>query len=277
MPQAKARTIGKQGIFASWVVKRSDLARWLGGNWESCQTTIHTDIESESPSWLILRHVLQNIPGKGIASILGTIQGDQVVVKAQLAGAARREYEFQQRLAGFPGFMRYHCMFTCGGNKADLEAFATVHEKTKLCKTKGTGMGVIVMPYMSKGSLEDYLRTRHADKATVRRILVAVIGSVYHAYKESSFTHGDLYCKNIVLSDTYQPFVIGFERSEFGSSWKQMQFWRDLDNLLGDIGRIPAYAAVNHVARAMFVHLAYGTEPNDPNIQDVCAAIATAF
>lgn len=272
MPPKSYSLIGKGNILSSWVVKRSFLKKITkGGTIANCQQSIDGDIDQPEPRWLILSQILQNLPGKGIASFSGNINGKDVVVKAQTLDEAKHEYDFVDILKDIPGFIQYECFFTCEGNKETIEKFATVTEKTKLCTQKGTGMGVIVMPYYKQGSLELYLRQNTKSKEAVKQILIAVIKNLYTAYARVKFTHGDCFAKNIVLSDALEPIIIDFERSQISGS--KVQFWRDIDSLFGDIARY-ILPELNDISRVLFVHLAYGTEPNDQNIHDICEKIS---
>jgi hypothetical protein len=61
----KIQPIGKAGICTSWIVKKSLFKKLIGGKIDNCQE--HID---NNPEWLQLNKVLQNIRGKGIATII---------------------------------------------------------------------------------------------------------------------------------------------------------------------------------------------------------------
>jgi serine/threonine protein kinase len=266
--------IGKRGAYTSWVVQKAHLQRILsskGGAGEIFQENI-----DEDPDWLQLVQVLQNIRGKGIATMLGKIDGNQVVVKAQLARDAQSEYQIQEKLRGMQGFIQYECMFTCAGKKDYIEQFGTVNNKTKLCLARGTGMGVIVMPYYTNGSLEMYLRrTKKPNIDLVKRVLQTVVWNLFQAYDALGFTHGDLYPKNIVLDESNTPVLLDFEKSLFNSPHRLMTFWRDIDDLFGEVARYVLQDSLNDVARIVINNLARKQEPTQQLIKDLAKAIAS--
>jgi serine/threonine protein kinase len=270
--------IGKRGAYTSWVVQKGDLQRILsrGGAGKSCQESIDDDIDKGSADWLQLVQVLQNIRGKGIATMIGKIDGNQVVVKAQLARDAQSEYQIQEQLRRMQGFIRYECMFTCAGKKDYIEQFGTVNNKTKLCLARGTGMGVIVMPYYTNGSLEMYLRrTKKPNIDLVKRVLQTVVWNLFQAYDALGFTHGDLYPKNIVLDESNSPVLLDFEKSLFNSPHRLMTFWRDIDDLFDEVARYVLQDSLNDVARIVINHLARKQEPTQQLIKDLADAIAS--
>lgn len=274
MAKARVRGIGKAGAFTSWIVKKSALRKMVGGTVSDCQINIDTDIDNGKATWLQLQKVIQNIPGKGIATILGTIQGTDVVVKAQETDEANKEYAMQAKLADLPGFVQYHCLFTCDGAKDYIQSFATVNEQKMLCHAKGNSMGVIVMPYYKNGSLEDLLKSKSLDKAKCINIWKAIIENYVGAYNANGMTHGDFFTKNVVLDDNMHPFILDFEKSQFNAERRRDMFWNDLDNMCLDLSRYSVFSSqIYEVARVLTIHRAYGQEPTPEVISDLLNAI----
>jgi len=274
MPKTNVRSIGKAGAFTSWIVKKSALRKMTGGTMRDCQTNIESDIDNGKATWLQLQKVIQNIPGKGIATILGTIQGTDVVVKAQETGEANKEYAMQAKLADLPGFVQYHCLFTCHVAKDYIQSFATVNEQKMLCTAKGNSMGVIVMPYYKNGSFEEVLKRASLDKDKCINIWKAIIVNYVGAYNAKEMTHGDFFTKNVVLDDDMQPFILDFEKSQFNAERRRDMFWNDMDNMCLDLSRYTAFSSqIYDVARVLTIHRAYGQEPTPEIIRDLLAAI----
>lgn len=264
--------LGKAGAFTTFAVKKTALQRMVGGGaWDRCQADADADLDSPTPAWLQLQNVLQNIPGKGIATILGKIRSERVVIKIQLSKDAEHEIDVQERLKRVPGFVEYLCTFACADDKDFVDRFATLTNKSKICQAKGTGLTVIVMPFFSNGSLEDaLLKARCVD---VKRILRTCICAYAAAYTACGFTHGDLFAKNIVLDSRNRPTIIDFERSAFDSPCKLACFWRDIDCLLGDVARHTHMMQLDSIARMAMINRAYGVEPSSSVMADLLRAI----
>lgn len=268
----RIQQIGKGGLHTSFIVKKSLLKKlFKGGTIENCQENINNAIDNpESPKWLQITSILQNIKGKGIATILGKINSTDVIVKTQLTAEMTKEYDMQDKLKDIQGFIKYDCTFTCNGTKEYIENFAYHGDKTRLCNTKGTTMGVIIMPYYKNGSLEEYLK-KNTDKEKIKTIIIDVIKHIADAYTKIQFTHGDLFTKNIVLDDNYNPIIIDFEKSVFDKSLTT--FWRDIDDFFGDISRYIFRNEVDIISRVIMINRAYGIEPSEKIIEDLIYAV----
>jgi len=265
----KIQGIGKSGSFTSIVVKKSILKKLIGGTY-NCQEKIDEEI-SRGRLWLQLNKLLQNIHGKGIATMIGKIETNQVVVKIQLNEQAQQEFNIQSKLKNLPGFIQYNCIFTCGGNKEYIEQFSNVRQ-TRLCKEKGDSLGIIVMPYYANGSLDDYIV--NISKEEIKNILIKIIQDYTNAYRTTTFVHGDLFCKNIILDDNNNPIIIDFEKSQFNYERKCDIFWNDLDNLCIDISRnIHLSVKMYDIARVLTLHRAYNREPTKEVIDDLIKEI----
>lgn len=262
--------IGKSGSFTSIVTKKSILKKIIGGSYNECQKNIDEEIINNK-IWLQLTKVLQNIRGKGIATMIGKIETKEIVVKVQLFEQSNSEFSIQSKLSEIPGFIKYICIFTCDGNKEYIETFSNVNEQTRICKVSGDKLGIIIMPYYRKGSLEDCIRTLSKDE--LKNILTTIISNYFNAYRTINFTHGDFFCKNIVL-DEANPIIIDFEKSQFDNPRKCDIFWNDLDNICIDSSR-NQYLSVKmyDIARVVTIHRAYNQEPTETIIDDLIKQI----
>ena len=267
----KCTGIGKSGCTTSWIVRKSLLKKIVGGSLGNCQDSINKEIDGKE-DWLQLVAVLQNIKGKGIATMVGKIETNDVVVKVQMAGEAQKEIDVQKTLSEQNGFIKYYCDFTCDGDKEYIERFSTVNEKTRLCGKVGDGMRVIIMPYYRMGSLESVMKT--LEKDAIKNILSTVIRNYADAYLKHEFTHGDFFGKNIVLDEKNTPIIIDFEKSAFKKQHKRDIFWNDLDNLLLDVSQNQNIGyELYDKARTITIHRAYGTEPTAQVIGDLVLSI----
>lgn len=263
--------IGRSGAITSFVLKKSLLKKIIGGNYADCQQSINTEIETGKP-WIQLNKVLQNLQGKGIATMIGKINSDNVVVKVQTAKDAEAEYNVQSKLRNINGFVKYNCTFQCDGDKQYVEQFTNVLETTRLCKQKGNSLGIIIMPYYRNGSLEGVLSSLTLDK--LKPIIKQVIINYTHAYNTLSYTHGDFFCKNIVLDDSFAPIIIDFEKSSFNHIRKCDIFWTDLDSLFQDLSRHPLLSyKMYEIARVLVFHRAYQHEPTTPILDDLLKSL----
>lgn len=216
----KVKTKGKRGAETSFLV--------------DCQKGINNDIDNKNEETLQLQHVLQNIDNKGIATIITIFEKTKLsIVKVQAANNAKKEYDIQTKLG--EGFIKFSCYFTCNNDTMYIKKYGFGKTSLPLCTEKGKEMGVILMPYYKLGSFQEYLKTSTKNWKTVQKLLVKTVEIVFNAFNDQGFTHGDLFTKNILLCTSVTPIVIDFENSVFNKSIPQ--FYRDIDDLIGDIGR----------------------------------------
>jgi serine/threonine protein kinase len=217
------KRIGNIGINTSFIIQKSKLKKKLIGG--SCQEDIDKEIDGKH-DWLQLVKVIQSIEGKGISTLLGRIPTKEVVIKIQEADKGSKEYEIQDKLKDFDGFIKFECLFFCQGDKKYIESFANLQEHKQLCKAKGFSMGIILMPYYKKGSLENY-------GIIQKDIISTIILNYFNAYDKTGFIHADLFPKNIVLDDHENPIIIDYENGYFNDKINNhTYFWRDLTDLL---------------------------------------------
>ncbi len=254
--------------------------RFFHGGALNCQKEIDNEIDNPNSPWLQLSETFQNIQGKGIATILGkhTMDTKNVIIKVQLAEEALKEYKMGQLLKenNIEGFVDFICYFTCDGDKKYIESFAVFNEKSKLCNKHGVSMGVIIMPYFVNKSFEDFLKTysRPDKKVLVKNILTTVLKSYFAAYSTLKFTHGDFFAKNIVLNRQYIPAIIDFEKSKQNVYNKCITFWRDVDDLIGDIVRYTQLYGLDEVSRTYILkNMAINKEPTFELISQMCRTI----
>lgn len=271
----KVYSHGKKGIYTSFLIEKINKKDKKGG--ASCQEEIEKEIDEPSYSWLQLQRILQNIRGKGIATITGKLleNDESLIVKVQGNKEAKREYEIQQKIKDISGIIEYKCFVNCGGDKKYIEDYGLeLKPYQKVCNKKGSELGIIIMPYFSLGSFEEYLKKSLDDdkKIKVKDILCKSIMILYETFSKMGFTHGDFFSKNIVLKTLSDPILIDFERSSFNNNIDQ--FWRDIDDLLGDISFYIYNVELSRISREhLLLNRAYLKKPDITNISILCESI----
>ena len=231
------------------------------------------DAIDDGQEFVVLRDILQNIQGKGIATAIGNVKGREVVIKVQSAAAAHKENMVGEKLKASQwshGFASFACMFVCNSKATNVTRFGvpqSTNPSAKVCIDKGSTTGIIVMPYFEGGSFEDFLRKNASDVSTVKATMAKVLEVVFGAYSDEGFTHGDLFTKNVMfdgIAGKGDVKIIDFEMSRFDDDRKLDAFWRDIDDFLGDVAR---YALRDKIYDAIHGHVtmarAYRTFPND--------------
>jgi hypothetical protein len=195
MKRSIATILGKgHSVTTSFRVRKSALRPLVRGGTEF-QTQLDKSIDT-GEAWLQLNRMLQNITGngKGIATMVGSINTKDVFVKVQMADNARSKYDIEEslKLHNLHGFAQFHCIFTCDGDASYIEQFGQ-NELTNgqpVCRGKGGAMGVILMPFYSKGSLETFLKNDRSPSKVIGYICT-IIENYFNAFVQTSYIHGD--------------------------------------------------------------------------------------
>ena len=89
---------------------------------------------------------------------------ESIAIKVQYAAEAKKEYDFTKLLKDHEGFIHYKCHFTCNANKEYFDN-NKLHYATDMpvCTSKGTKMGVIVVPMYKLGSFEALLKSKTVE------------------------------------------------------------------------------------------------------------------
>ncbi len=185
--------------------------------------------------WIHLQKVLQNIPGRDIATLLAAVDGQQIVLKLQPVLQAQKERDVCKRLEqeGIKGFIHIACMLHCGPASTKLLGPSGTPPLTNL--VTGSSMVAIAMEYYPNGSLEDYIKKHEPPWTTIVHILCDVVCNSYKAYTFARFCHGDLFAKNVLLDKDLKPIITDLEKARFDSSGQN--FWMDMTDFFDDIIR----------------------------------------
>ncbi len=253
---------------ASFIVRKSKLKNILkGGDISNCQQNMDEQIDKYT-KWIDLVKVLQNLDGKGIATMIAKIKTSYVVVKVNLKINSDKEYIISQRLENINGFLKYHCIFYCHGSKEYIEKYGQGNvSSVELCENKGNSMGIIVMPYYKNGSLEENLKNKKLNLEQLKNILIKVIQNYINAYEKLNFVHCDFFSKNIILDDNNEPIIIDFELSNFESS--SYWFFRDIQNLIEDIQKNYKNINFHKIYKLIIINLAYNNVPSNENMKEI--------
>lgn len=129
---------------------------------------------------------------------------DQVVVKVGESATLKKEYDIAMVLRDIPGFIKFVCAMTCNDS---LRRYSTNSQTDFVCSgdTKDPEMTVLVMPFMSMGSMRHYDWLGHGGNvSTFRNCLKQVLCSLYFAFVNHGFLHSDTHLDNVLLKPTKQ-------------------------------------------------------------------------
>lgn len=203
----------------------------------SCQDKINEEIDRNSNDWLRLHSILQNVKGKDISTMSAVLEKKKpIVVKVQSYEDALHEYNFHDKLKDLKGFIKYTCFFACNVTRS-IFSKNKGHNLSdhRICESKGSSSGIIVMPYYDKGSFDDFLKKYEGSDRDViiKTVIIKVVNNYFKAYNKLHFTHSDLFPKNIVMKTLKDPIIIDFKMSRLDLT--SMTFWRDIQDFLGRI------------------------------------------
>lgn len=212
-------------------------------------------------------HVSELVRNKNDISILEAVlsisEGKQrkprhIVVKIGRENRTiEKEYDYGKRLehAKIPGFIRYICIFSCLD-----DTHRSRNTPKAICK--GTDIPenhkkVLLMPYISEGSLRTFHWTAEKLPILESAILQAIMSSMV-AYMKCGFIHGDFHLDNILLKKTKKREIV-YELADgrsvaiptngykivildFDSSWMVEEreigiqmYWLNLQNMISRI------------------------------------------
>lgn len=179
-----------------------------------------------------------------------------IVVKISRVSShsAEHEHEIGSQLQGFPGFIKFLCMFPCFDdtstkNTETKEDEAPRQITTPICqatKTPYNRKHVLVMPYIHNGSLLRYNWTNR-NSELLKCLVVHTILSMTNAFIHMGFIHRDLHWGNVLFKRTTQEFItydikpvslkvptngykvviMDFEKSQVGHTDVAL-FWEDI-------------------------------------------------
>ena len=226
-----------------------------------CQNKINNEINSKN-QWLYFMEIIQNIKGKEIITLKGMIdKKKQVVLKIQNYQLGEKEFDIQEKLSNYNGFIKFYCYFNCNINPKFYNGTYIKGNKidNKLCNSKGNKMWINIMQYYSNGSFEDKLLTLNYNELST--IVKSIIINYFNAFLQENFIHGDFEPKNIILNNNNEPLIIDFENSNFTGNI--MSFWRDLDRFFYIIKIYIKFNLNNFIRENIIMHMAFNKKPTE--------------
>lgn len=125
--------------------------------------------------------------------------------------SAEREFDIGQTLYDnkLIGFIKYTCLFSCYDNTNEDNSEITANEPaikldSKICQAQHNETNlkkVIIMPYIQKGSIEDFAWNA-GNVQILKNILIQAVLALSVAYDVIGFLHGDLHLGNILFKET---------------------------------------------------------------------------
>jgi serine/threonine protein kinase len=196
-------------------------------------------VSSCSPEWihiekeLKIAHDMRDIDIQKSQILIGTMLSNDIVVKIGDSNDLTNEYTIAQQIKKFKGFVKFLCFFTCHDDFREFFKGQRIH----LCKSLGTTMKVIIMPFYPLGSIASYRWSKDNMNILHSCLYIACICYI-DAYKEKGFIHNDFHAANILLKETKQsnlvfsgniitrlygirPWIMDFEKSQIDTHTKK--------------------------------------------------------
>lgn len=138
-----------------------------------------------------------------------------VKISRESSHSAEHEYDMGLQLHGFPGFIKFLCMFPCFDdtstkNTETKEDEASRPITTPICqatKTTYNRKQVLVMPYIHDGSLLRYNWTSK-NSELLKSLIIHTILSMTNAFIHAGFIHRDIHWGNVLFKRTTQEHII---------------------------------------------------------------------
>lgn len=226
---------------------------------------------SENVDSVQLNTLIRNI--NHVAIVKAVITDDSIskknkhiVVKIMRSSkSSEREFNIGQELFEHKllGFIKYICLFSCYDttNEDNIPIKATdpaTKIDSKICQAEHTEKNlkkVLVMPYIQRGSIENFIWNSE-NVHILKNILIQTVISLAVAYDRIGFLHGDLHLGNILFKETkmitvnytsknlgdisietrgYKVVIMDFEKSETNvekNGLANISFWNDIYMML---------------------------------------------
>ena len=180
---------------------------------------IDCSLYSRQPEKIKTEILLRNVENQNVAIIKAIASDDtikkknkQIVIKiSQHNGLSLKEYLIGELLYNhhLSGFIQYICIFQCYDDTAKKAPKITQIQPSKpynipTCDAEPTNQNlkdVLVMPYITEGSLENYHWT-NSNIAIYKNLIIHIFLSLATAYYHVKFIHGDLHLGNILIKKT---------------------------------------------------------------------------
>ena len=180
---------------------------------------IDCSLYSRQPEKIKTEILLRNVENQNVALIKAVAtdntikkKNKQIVIKiSSHNGMSLKEYLIGELLYNhnLSGFIRYICIFQCYDDTAKKAPKITQTYTSKpydipICTTEPSNQNlkdVLVMPYITEGSLENYPWT-NSNIRIYKNLIIHIFLSLATAYYHIKFIHGDLHLGNILIKKT---------------------------------------------------------------------------
>lgn len=173
-----------------------------------------------------------------------------VVVKIGESATIQKEWEIGSKIQKtIPGFMKYICKLECHDN---IDQYSSRPKNICTNNADDPMMHVLVMPYISGGSMREYDWENRGDK--FKSCLKQLICSLVTAFEKYGFLHTDIHLGNVLVRETkkteivyadlnvtiptygVQICIMDFEHAFIGVDRKYTsEFYKDMNHALSDI------------------------------------------
>ena len=177
----------------------------------------------------------------------------EFVVKIGESETIKKEYYIGTEIyKKIPGFIEYYCLITCNESLDKYKHNESLRNK-KLCTydSKDTQMNILVMPYISAGSMRSF-DWNETNIDLFKSCLKQLCTSLFIAFNMFGFLHTDIHLGNVLMKPTnaksvmysniaiplygYKIVIMDFEHSFINVDKKETgYFYKDLGHILDDI------------------------------------------
>jgi hypothetical protein len=175
-----------------------------------------------------------------------------VIVKISQSSTIDKEYAIAEKIktARIPGFILFICKLQCNDN---LQRYNNNPRGVQLCSGQSEDVqNLLVMPYISGGSMRAYAWESHSPKQLVS-CLTQLVLSLASAFQQIGLLHSDIHLDNVllrhtrkktILYDTYgevateglQVVIMDFDKSFIGVDKKHTaEFYKDIQKIFFEL------------------------------------------
>ena len=156
--------------------------------------------------WLDVKGYLTS---KNLEILIASLQNyKDVILKFGNLLEIQKEYDFGKLTYenNVPNFIKFLCVFSCNDIIQEIQS-RNFNIHNFICKGEGDLLGIIVMPYVSLGNLDNYSWNK-SNLHILKNVICQVVFALLYAYEKFQFIHGDLHVGNILLRHTKKKSVM---------------------------------------------------------------------
>ena len=169
--------------------------------------------DKNTRDWLITKNLL--LDQKVIEGVM--YNKEKVVIKIGNKEDMDKDYQINQNLRNYRGFVRYICQFSC---QDDLKKYkyedGSWSGQDGFCEVNGKNRtNAIIMPYYDLSSMFKYKWNR-MNFDIFRKLLKEIVEILIRCNSEIGFLHNDIHLDNIMIRNTKSGLkadIIDFEKS----------------------------------------------------------------